>query len=353
MRRDFVEWKIEEIYEKRNQIDFPDYQRSPKLWKVEDKRLLIDSILIDMDIPKFYLNKKSKDEYEVVDGQQRLWAIWQFINNEYLYETKSKDSKLKVINKKHFKDFPEDIKENFLSYKIQITLFRNASEEYLRKLFVRLQLGLILVAGEKLKASTGKMKNFIFNEMVKHPFIESLNIKNIRFAKQTLCAQICINSFSREDQNKFSRTRYEDLQYFFEEYKNPVGSDLKFFDKQCKKIIDVLDVLAASFNSKNKAIKNRSLILTIYFFVEEMKKTLKKQSLNKELAEFVDFILLLFVRLNEEAAAGFYRKNEELYRFGSFLSNAPGEKYQINSRHNKLAELFKYYQKHKIIKGDK
>ncbi len=43
------------------------------------------------------------------------------------------------------------------------------------------------------------------------------------------------------------------------------------------------------------------------------------------------------------------RRNKELYVFESYLSNAPGEKYQIKNRHDKLKDLFDYYQtNHKI-----
>ena len=77
MKRNIGEWRIEDIHKKREIISFPDYQREPKLWSPKDKELLIDSILEDVDIPSLYFYKiPSKEEYEVVDGQQRLWAIW-------------------------------------------------------------------------------------------------------------------------------------------------------------------------------------------------------------------------------------------------------------------------------------
>ena len=55
------------------------------------------------------------------------------------------------------------------------------------------------------------------------------------------------------------------------------------------------------------------------------------------------FTIKLLSRLKEEAKLGIYRHNEELYKFESYLSNAPGEKYQIENRHKKLIELFEYF----------
>ena len=68
--------------------------------------------------------------------------------------------------------------------------------------------------------------------------------------------------------------------------------------------------------------------------------------------KFVDFVTKLLQRLKEEARAGIKRSNEDLYVFQSYLSNAPGEKYQIENRHTKLKELFNYYVKNNKIKGD-
>ncbi|MCK5180413.1 MAG: DUF262 domain-containing protein [Candidatus Pacebacteria bacterium] len=62
----------------------PTYQRS-SVWKPEQKQMLIDSILRKIDIPKIYLREtKNKDyQYEIIDGQQRMRAIWDFLKNDF------------------------------------------------------------------------------------------------------------------------------------------------------------------------------------------------------------------------------------------------------------------------------
>ena len=63
---------IATIYSWKEKIDTnPDYQRPPA-WTKKQQQLLIDSILREYDIPKMYWRKVSGDEYEVIDGQQRL-----------------------------------------------------------------------------------------------------------------------------------------------------------------------------------------------------------------------------------------------------------------------------------------
>ena len=68
---------IDKIYKRRDRIDMPEYRRQ-KVWPIGKKRLLIDSILKGWRMPKFYLLKLDERNFECVDGQQRLNAIWDF-----------------------------------------------------------------------------------------------------------------------------------------------------------------------------------------------------------------------------------------------------------------------------------
>jgi hypothetical protein len=207
-------------------------------------------------------------------------------------------------------------------------------------------LGLLLNTGERLHAETGKMKNFVFGALADHKFIKAIGIPVRRYAKQTLCAQISINSFAREKQKAFSRTRYEDLSNFFKEYADPQGKDLEFFKSQTKSISNILDRLWECFGESSKNLKNRMYILSIYLFVEDHAVPKKEEK------TFSEFIFLLWKRLKEEAALGIDRKNRELYSFQSYLSSAPGEEYQIARRHEKLQNYYAYYKAREKIRGD-
>lgn len=66
----------------------------------------------------------------------------------------------------------------------------------------------------------------------------------------------------------------------------------------------------------------------------------------------MNFVLTMVKRLKEEAKAGFDRKNKELYTFEMLLSSAPGEKYQIERRHEKIREYYEYFKETGKIRGD-
>ena len=140
----------------------------------------------------------------------------------------------------------------------------------MRELFLCLQLGLLLVTGEKLHAATGVMKEFVFDTLPAHKFVKALNIVNRRYAKETLTAQIAINSFTRAKQGSSARTRYEDLLSFFQEYARPTGHDIELFRKQSKAILATLDGLWNCFGERTSELSNRSDVLSVYLLFEDI-----------------------------------------------------------------------------------
>lgn len=344
IKRRVEEWTIEKLNKERNQISFPEYQREKSLWTTEKKGLLIDSILRDIDIPKLYFNRLKDGQFEVIDGQQRLWSIWQFLDDEYGYKSEDKKSV--------FSRLSQSQKEGIWKYKLQITMFDEADDAYLRELFVRLQFGLLLNTGEKLHAAIGRMKQFVFGTFVTHSFIENIGIPQRRYAKQTLCAQVCINVFSRKKLGSFSRTRYDDLLHLFGEYERPQGRDLEFFEETTREISGMADMLWQIFGTDAKKLRNRSYVLSIFLFVYEWIHEQGDPS-PKARKKFSEFVFILIKRLREESKLGIDRKNRELYSFDTMLSSAPGERYQIERRQEKLKEYFEYFSQTERIKGDR
>jgi hypothetical protein len=344
MKRQVQDWPVPKLQKEQMRITFPEYQREKELWSPEAKASLIDSIFKDIDIPKLYFNLNDKKEYEVVDGNQRLGAILEYLSDQYLC--------LVDGEKKKFSDLSAAEKKIIENYTLQITVFQDAKDEFLREHFVRLQLGVPLVAGEKLNALSGQMKEFVFDKLVRLAFIRNLGIPKRRFAKQTLCAQICINSFGRKKLGTFQRTRWGDLRDFFREYAHPQSTDLELFNDRKAAIPDVLNQLWKCFGERTKQLKNRSYILSIYLFFEELVSQQGPFDADEQ-KTFVAFVFRLWQRLREEAQAGIDRKNKELYSFQTALSSAPGEPYQIKNRHTKLVEFYEYFKKHHgRIKGD-
>jgi hypothetical protein len=131
----------------------PPYQRKP-VWTDNQKEYLIDTILKDYFIPEIYIHrvteKDGKSIYNVVDGQQRIRSILEFIagafelSNEYFTE----------FSGYKFDDLPEDSKIKIWSYPLFIREITNATEEEVRSVFRRMNKNVVSLNAQELRHAT-------------------------------------------------------------------------------------------------------------------------------------------------------------------------------------------------------
>lgn len=115
-------------------IPDPDWQRG-YIWGLKDEQLLIDSILRQLPIPKFYLTeeydvKKGASIHYVVDGQQRLKAIHRFLANKFPIEIDGKEY--------YFKDLDSETQKKITTYKLNGHYMTNYTQADVNFLFQRL-----------------------------------------------------------------------------------------------------------------------------------------------------------------------------------------------------------------------
>jgi hypothetical protein len=94
----------------RNVIDLqPDFQRG-EVWSAGKKQRLIDSILRKWHVPPIHLVAKSGGKYDVLDGQQRLTAIRDFVRGKFAIDgdIEPHDSRLVELDGLRYFDLPED-----------------------------------------------------------------------------------------------------------------------------------------------------------------------------------------------------------------------------------------------------
>jgi hypothetical protein len=175
---------IYSIRQRKSKIDpKPAYQRGA-VWSLERKQLLIDSLLRGYDIPKIYLRALSTGgefDSEVVDGQQRLRTIWEFLENQFPLGKDSIDfDDMENLDGKYFEDLSSDQKDKIGSFSLTITNISDASDIEVRELFLRLQEGSSLTPPEKRNAMVSNMRDFI-EEISHYPIFLKTTVKNDRF----------------------------------------------------------------------------------------------------------------------------------------------------------------------------
>ena len=135
--------------QKKSLILTPKYQRNP-IWSIGQKCFLIDSLISGCPIPQVYINIKTeglgrekKTIYEVVDGQQRLRAILDFLNDEYkLVATTAKSYPVSDLYKKYigkaYSQLPDEIQNTIWDYQIAVQELRGKEPKEIQELFRRL-----------------------------------------------------------------------------------------------------------------------------------------------------------------------------------------------------------------------
>jgi hypothetical protein len=143
----------------------PEYQRRLR-WSENKKSALVESIIMNVPVPPVFLFESELSRYEVMDGQQRISALVDYINNKYAL------AGLEVwggLNKKRFSDLPPTIKRALQRARISGVVLSPESSGVIdsgrlrKEVFDRLNTG-----GERLNAQ--ELRNAIyggqFNELL-------------------------------------------------------------------------------------------------------------------------------------------------------------------------------------------
>ena len=239
---------LDKIYKRRDRYDIPEWQRD-EVWPQARKQLLIDTILRGWKLPKFYFAKISDnpEEFEVVDGQQRLATIYEFFDGDLLLSSDS----VHRFGGASYKTLPDALVDAFDDYEISYDEITEASEEELKEFFRRLQGGLALTASEKLNAVDSNLTNFA-RHLSKLPFFkEKVAIRDTRKAYFDIAAKVVAIEVDGID----TGLRFDDLSDTF--VANKAFSSSSNTGKRLKQTFDLLNAI---FPDRNAMLRNRSTI---------------------------------------------------------------------------------------------
>jgi len=185
MHKETSEWSIRMLADFKGRINVDaEYQRG-NVWSQAQQALLIDSIIRGFDIPKIYLRKLpdgSQYLFDVIDGKQRLTAIWRFVADDFrLLKSSVRFSGLDDLGGKRWSELPDSAKDRLQFANITVSKIENATDEEIRELFLRLQRGEPLKAAEKRNAISGPVRDFVADTLAAHPVWGKTGIGERRF----------------------------------------------------------------------------------------------------------------------------------------------------------------------------
>ena len=179
-------------YKHRDEIDFtPPYQRRARLWSQSDKAYLIDSIINGFDVPKLYLAdfqigqsslNVSKLPYAIIDGKQRLEAVFDFFENKVVLgqDFKFRKDPSKMLGGLSLKDLQRSYPkaaEEFENASLDIMSVFAEDEADINEIFIRLNKSKPLTGAEVRNAVLGPVSDVV-RALGSHDFF----LYNIRFS---------------------------------------------------------------------------------------------------------------------------------------------------------------------------
>ena len=143
----------------------PEYQREA-VWTLSQQQLLIDSLLNGIDVPKLYFREINKGtyEFEVVDGQQRLRALQEFIikSDGFILSDDADSVEGIEVKGKNFPQLPTKLQMKLQAEPLDVVLLStDYTDEDVEDMFLRLQNGTPLNAAEKRRGVPGNMKDVV------------------------------------------------------------------------------------------------------------------------------------------------------------------------------------------------
>ncbi len=171
----------------------PVYQRD-LVWSKRMNQYLIWCMLRNRDINHFYFHARQERKrfwYDVVDGQQRLHAIFSFLNDEFSLArwpnfkhrtVKEQDGYIgdvKVAGKK-FSDLPDEQRKQLLLYQIHSTVIDSNDTQDVIEQFVDLQSNKVLTPQQVREAYPSPL-NTAIHMLEQHPMIKRVSFTSGRW----------------------------------------------------------------------------------------------------------------------------------------------------------------------------
>ena len=289
----------------------PKFQRGP-VWGKSQKQLLVDSIMRDMDIPKIYLREVSdgKIEHEVVDGQQRLLTLADFCKSDgFKTESTTINGKdVPAMGYDDMDDHDDDLREQFDSYELSVVVLRDAEEDEVEDMFLRLQNGSPLNAPEKRNAMPGNMRDFNQN-LSKHAFFQNCGFNDHRYAFAHVASQMV----RLELDNGRGSIRKPALDRMYKEHQ-----DFDVRSSHAKNVKVTLGVLLEAFPRKTPELEKHNAV-SMFLLFRYLRKNFVISGRESEIGSwFVQFEK----NRQEDSAKPYEERDFELIEYQEKTTNA-------------------------------
>lgn len=292
----------------KDEIDFaPDYQRESDIWPVSKKQLFIDSLINNLDIPKLYFHEVQKTSsypfrYAVVDGKQRLEALFSFLKDEFAISDDFEDlsgAGIDVKGKKYSEFLSVGIrfKTFFDARQLPIFLIKTDDKDLIDEMFFRLNEAAPLNAAEKRNSYRGPYSRIV-RELASHPFFQSkVSFSSRRYRHHDVIGKVLLLSHSPKTVDT-KKIHLDSFAKSLAEREESLVASLQ------AEVVTALDFLGGVFTNSDRLLKSAAFVPLLFLAYKQLKAVGQESLIDRAKIEEFDRRRLenrMLARDNEEA----------------------------------------------------
>ena len=247
------------------------FQRNSGMWSLITKSSLVASVLTDSFIPavvflkdKVGTNEKGKDicRYEVLDGQQRLTSLFEFLDDRFALhgavEPIEFDGFTYDIAGKKFSELEPELQDAIKGYRFSIQALENYTYPEVEKLFFNINSGVALSTIQKSKAKLGNENMAFFNELLTSNFFtQSVNLTEAQAKREDdllLLLQTMLLLDNRHEGREYKNISAATCLAYAESIRNTYNGDKRDMLQALVEYLDEAFPVKMKYLRKNNAI---------------------------------------------------------------------------------------------------
>lgn len=253
----------------------PEYQRPGGVWSLDKKQLFIDSLINRYDIPKFYFHALAGEyatddyKYAIIDGRQRLEAIWDFFEGRFPLSPDFKflpNEEVRAGNMTYnqlSQDYPR-LLTVLHSRTLSVMVVMADELDFIEDMFSRLNEAVPLNAAEKRNAFGGPLPPII-RDLAQHPFFGTkTKVPETRYRHHDLAAKMLYLEYEDE----IVDTKKASLDYFVKGNKD---KDQEYFHDCVVRMTNNLDALSEIFADSDPLLRSSGMIVVYYVLASKLR----------------------------------------------------------------------------------